>query len=87
MSSEIDLFLQLCPGTVVGITGTNGKTTTTALTGDVLAAGDRPVIVGGNIGDTVLDRLGEITPRPLGGARAVELPARVGRASRTCTSA
>jgi len=63
VSSEIDLFLRLCPGTVVGITGTNGKTTTTALTGDVLAAGDRPVIVGGNIGDTVLDRLGEITPR------------------------
>ena len=63
VSSEIDLFLRTCPGTVVGITGTNGKTTTTALTGAVLAAGDRPVIVGGNIGDTVLDRLGEITPR------------------------
>jgi UDP-N-acetylmuramoylalanine--D-glutamate ligase len=61
VSSEIDLFLKLCPGTVVGITGTNGKTTTTALTGEVLAAGDRPVIVGGNIGDTVLDRLHEIT--------------------------
>ena len=63
VSSEIDLFLRLCPGTVVGITGTNGKTTTTALTGAVLANGERPVIVGGNIGDTVLDRLGEITPR------------------------
>ena len=62
VSSEIDLFLKVCSGTVVGITGTNGKTTTTALTGEVLAAGDRPVIVGGNIGDTVLDRLPEITP-------------------------
>jgi UDP-N-acetylmuramoylalanine--D-glutamate ligase len=62
VSSEIDLFLKLCPGSVVGITGTNGKTTTTALTGAVLAAGDRPVVVGGNIGETVLDRLGEITP-------------------------
>ncbi len=62
VSSEIDLFLRLCPGTVVGITGTNGKTTTTALTGDVLAAGDRPVIVGGNIGETVIDRLSEVTP-------------------------
>jgi UDP-N-acetylmuramoylalanine--D-glutamate ligase len=61
VSSEIDLFLKLCPGTVVGITGTNGKTTTTALTADVLAAGTRPVLVGGNIGDTVLDRLHEIT--------------------------
>ncbi len=36
VSSEIDLFLRLCPGTVVGITGTNGKTTTTELTGNVL---------------------------------------------------
>ena len=63
VSSEIELFLKLCPGTVVGITGTNGKTTTTALTGAVLAAGDRPVVVGGNIGHTVLDRLDEITPR------------------------
>jgi len=62
VSSEIDLFLRECRGSVVGITGTNGKTTTTALTGTVLAAGDRPVIVGGNIGDTVLDRLGEVTP-------------------------
>jgi UDP-N-acetylmuramoylalanine--D-glutamate ligase len=62
VSSEIDLFLKLCPGSVVGITGTNGKTTTTVLTGVVLGAGDRPVVVGGNIGDTVLDRLDEITP-------------------------
>ncbi len=62
VSSEIALFLELCRGTVVGITGTNGKTTTTALTGEVLSAGARPVIVGGNIGDTVLDRVGEITP-------------------------
>jgi len=62
VSSEIALFLKLCKGTVVGITGTNGKTTTTALTGAVLSAGTRPVIVGGNIGDTVLDRVYEITP-------------------------
>jgi UDP-N-acetylmuramoylalanine--D-glutamate ligase len=62
VSSEIDLFLELCKGTVVGITGTNGKTTTTALVGEVLSTGDRPVIVGGNIGDTVLDRVDEITP-------------------------
>src|SRR5262249_54778024 len=47
---------------VVGVTGTNGKTTTTALVGSVLARGPRPVLVGGNIGDTVLDRLEELTP-------------------------
>ena len=63
VSSEIARFLELCPGTIVGVTGTNGKTTTTALIGEVLAAGERPVVVGGNIGDTVLDRLEEITDR------------------------
>jgi UDP-N-acetylmuramoylalanine--D-glutamate ligase len=63
VSSEIELFLELCKGTVVGITGTNGKTTTTALTGDVLIAGGLPVVVGGNIGDTVLDRVDDITAR------------------------
>ncbi len=62
VSSEIALFLKLCRGTVVGVTGTNGKTTTTALTGAVLSAGKHPVVVGGNIGDTVLDRVSEITP-------------------------
>jgi UDP-N-acetylmuramoylalanine--D-glutamate ligase len=62
VSSEIDLFFRDCPAPIVGITGTNGKTTTTALTGEVLRQGDRPVMVGGNIGETVLDRLEEITP-------------------------
>jgi UDP-N-acetylmuramoylalanine--D-glutamate ligase len=62
VSSEIDLFFRDCPAPIVGITGTNGKTTTTALTGEVLRQGERPVLVGGNIGETVLDRLEEITP-------------------------
>ena len=60
VSSEIDLFLRLNPGIAVGITGTNGKTTTTALAGDVLRAGGLDVLVGGNIGDTVLDRILDI---------------------------
>ncbi len=63
VSSEVDLFFQLCPAPIVGVTGTNGKTTTTALAGSVLAQGARPVVVGGNIGETVLDRLEELTPQ------------------------
>jgi UDP-N-acetylmuramoylalanine--D-glutamate ligase len=63
VSSEIDLFFRDCPAPIVGITGTNGKTTTTALTGEVLRQGERPVLVGGNIGETVLDRLEELTPQ------------------------
>ena len=61
VSSEIDLFFKLCPAPIVGVTGTNGKTTTTALIGAVLRQGPRPVVVGGNIGETVLDRLDGLT--------------------------
>ncbi|HEY4025439.1 MAG TPA: UDP-N-acetylmuramoyl-L-alanine--D-glutamate ligase, partial [Candidatus Dormibacteraeota bacterium] len=61
VSSEIDLFMRLCPAPIAGVTGTNGKTTTTAMAGSVLEQGARPVMVGGNIGETVLDRLDELT--------------------------
>ncbi|HEV2401652.1 MAG TPA: UDP-N-acetylmuramoyl-L-alanine--D-glutamate ligase [Candidatus Sulfotelmatobacter sp.] len=47
---EIELAAQFLPGPIVAITGSNGKTTTTALTGEILAAGGLPVLVGGNIG-------------------------------------
>lgn len=63
VSSELDLFFRACPAPIAGITGTNGKTTTTALAGAVLSRGERSVVVGGNIGETVLDRLPVITPR------------------------
>jgi UDP-N-acetylmuramoylalanine--D-glutamate ligase len=55
--SEMDLVFRRCPAPIVGITGTNGKTTTTALTGAVIAAGGARVHVGGNIGEPMLDRL------------------------------
>ena len=61
VSSEIDLFFRECPGDIIGVTGTNGKTTTTAMIGSVLEHAERPVMVGGNIGTTVLDRLPEVT--------------------------
>lgn len=47
---EIELAAQFLPGRIVAITGSNGKTTTTALTGEILAAGELSVVVGGNIG-------------------------------------
>lgn len=47
---EIELAAQFLPGPVIAITGSNGKTTTTTLTGEVMAAGGFPVLVGGNIG-------------------------------------
>jgi UDP-N-acetylmuramoylalanine--D-glutamate ligase len=48
--SELELAWRVMEADVIAITGTNGKTTTTALTGEVLRAQVRPVLVGGNIG-------------------------------------
>jgi len=47
---EIELAARFLPGRIVAITGSNGKTTTTALTGEILTAGGLPTLVGGNIG-------------------------------------
>jgi UDP-N-acetylmuramoylalanine--D-glutamate ligase len=47
---EIELAAQFLPGPIVAITGSNGKTTTTTLTGEILTAGGIATLVGGNIG-------------------------------------
>ena len=61
--SEVDLFLRLCPATTIGVTGTKGKTTTASLAAAVLSAGSAPVILGGNIGIPLVERLPELTAR------------------------
>lgn len=50
LSSEIELFFQLCRGRICGVTGSAGKTTTTTLVGEMLRRAGLPVRVGGNIG-------------------------------------
>ncbi len=47
---EIELASRFLPGPIVAITGSNGKTTTTTLTGEIMTAGGFPALVGGNIG-------------------------------------
>ena len=47
---EIELAAQFLPGPIVAITGSNGKTTTTTLTGEIMTAAGLPALVGGNIG-------------------------------------
>ncbi len=47
---EIELAAQFLPGPIVAITGSNGKTTTTTLTGEIMTASGLPTLVGGNIG-------------------------------------
>ncbi|RJP29805.1 MAG: UDP-N-acetylmuramoyl-L-alanine--D-glutamate ligase [Candidatus Omnitrophota bacterium] len=48
--SEIELASRLCPGTIIAVTGSNGKTTVTTLIGKVLQANSKKAFVCGNIG-------------------------------------
>ena len=49
--AEIELAFRLCKGTTVAITGTNGKTTTTTLTGEIFKNAKKECYVVGNIGE------------------------------------
>ena len=62
ISSMTDLFLQLCPAPVAAVTGSSGKTTTTALVGAMLEASGQDYVVGGNIGIGLLGLLDRIGP-------------------------
>ena len=59
VTTEIKLFVERCPATVVGVTGTKGKSTSTAMLGEILRTQFR-TWVGGNIGRSLLADLGEI---------------------------
>jgi UDP-N-acetylmuramoylalanine--D-glutamate ligase len=60
ITSETQLFFELCPGRLIGITGSSGKTTTTTLVGEMVRAAGLTVHVGGNIGVPLLERLDQI---------------------------
>ncbi|BBO16664.1 UDP-N-acetylmuramoylalanine/D-glutamate ligase [Candidatus Brocadia pituitae] len=62
MDSEINIFFQLCPAPIIGITGSNGKSTTTTLTGNILQRTQRKTWIGGNIGKSLLLHLEQIQP-------------------------
>jgi UDP-N-acetylmuramoylalanine--D-glutamate ligase len=59
ITTEIRLFVERCPGTIVGVTGTKGKSTTTALLFEMLKTRFN-VFKGGNIGGSLLPELGTI---------------------------
>ena len=65
LTNDAELFVERCPAPVLGITGSAGKTTTTALTGAMARASGRVTHVGGNIGDVLLDMLPRIQPEDL----------------------
>ena len=58
ITSELELASALLKEPLVAITGTNGKTTTTTLVGEMFAADQKTALVGGNIGKPLLDLVG-----------------------------
>jgi len=60
---EIELAARFLPGPIAAITGANGKTTTTSLAGEILAAAKLPVLVGGNIGTPAIGFVDQATPK------------------------
>jgi len=60
--SEVEVAYRLCPAPMAAITGTNGKTTTTTLIGEIMRATGREVVVGGNIGLALSQEVREISP-------------------------
>ena len=60
---ELELGARFLQGEIVAVTGSNGKTTTTSLLGEILKASGRPTLVGGNIGRPVTAMVAESTPQ------------------------
>jgi UDP-N-acetylmuramoylalanine--D-glutamate ligase len=60
---EMTLFFRLCPGPILGITGTKGKTTTTMLAGAMLAQHAPDTVVAGNLRVSALAQLPRIGPQ------------------------
>jgi len=59
--SEIELAWRFLRGRLIAITGSNGKTTTTSLTGHILKTGGMPAIIAGNIGTPLIAHVQETT--------------------------
>lgn len=62
VTTEIEQLMKLAPCKIIGITGSDGKTTTTTLTAEILKDAGYNVHVGGNIGIPLLTKLNEIKP-------------------------
>lgn len=60
LTSEMEVFFQVCPCPIIAVTGSDGKTTTTTIIAELLRAAGRTVHLGGNIGHPLLAETGDI---------------------------
>ena len=63
LTNEMELFFALCPATIFGVTGSDGKTTTTTLIYEMLKRQYGKAYVGGNIGVPLLPLVGQMSER------------------------
>ncbi len=62
ITSEMEMFFELCPAQIIGVTGSDGKTTTTTLIYEMLKAQGYGCHLGGNIGKPLLSDIEDISP-------------------------
>lgn len=62
LTSEMEVFFQVCPCHMIAVTGSDGKTTTTTIIAELLKAAGRTVHVGGNIGQPLLCQADDMEP-------------------------
>ena len=62
VTSEMELFFDLCPCKIIAVTGSDGKTTTTTLIAEILKESGHKVHLGGNIGRALMPMIQDIRP-------------------------
>ena len=65
VTTEIELLMKMCPSKIIGITGSDGKTTTTSLVNSILQKAGYKTFLGGNIGTPLFTKLNEMTPEDI----------------------
>lgn len=65
ITTEIEMVIELCPGLVIGVTGSDGKTTTTTLIHEIIKEDGYNCFLGGNIGTPLFTRIGEMQPEDI----------------------
>ena len=65
ITTEIEMVIELCPGLVIGVTGSDGKTTTTTLIYEILKKDGYNCFLGGNIGNPLFTKIGEMLPEDI----------------------
>ena len=63
LTSEMEVFFEVCPCTKIAVTGSDGKTTTTTIIAELLKAAGKTVHLGGNIGHPLLAETGKCGQR------------------------